>query len=44
MFAFEDLLEALDRLGKRNIAAFQTGKLSSYKERLRQEEIYDYHW
>ena len=34
MFAFEDLLEALDRLGKRNIAAFQTGKLSGYKERL----------
>ena len=34
MFAFEDLLEALDRLGKRNIAALQTGKLSGYEERL----------
>ena len=34
MFAFEDLLEALDRLRKRNISAFQTGKLSGYEERL----------
>ena len=39
MFAFEDLLEALDSLGKRHVAALQAGKLSSNEERLGQESL-----
>ena len=35
MLAFQDLLEALNGLAQRYIAAFQTGKLSCYEERLR---------
>ena len=39
MLSFQDLLKALDSLGKRHITALQAGKLSSNEERLGQESL-----
>ena len=40
MLSFQNLLKALNGLGKRHIAALHTSKLSCHKEWLRQESLH----